>query len=74
MPDIENTTRKVIGLMAKYSGDQDTIPGLPLVTNADFTMLEIFVDILSMLDDLQKKCAILRTAQTLKSGNENASD
>lgn len=74
MPDIENTTRKVIGLMAKYNADHDYTPGLPMVTNTDFTVLNILVDLLTMIDDLQKKTAILRAAQVLKSETENAPD
>lgn len=74
MPDIENTTRKVIGAMAKYDGDHDYTPGLPMVTNTDFTILNVLVDLLTMIDDLQKKVALLRAAQVLKSEPDDAHD
>lgn len=74
MPDIENTTRKVIGLMAKYNADHDYTPGLPMVTNTDFTILNILVDVLGILHDVQQKLGIVRAAQVLLSEGDNAHD
>ena len=74
MADIQQTTLKLTQLMAKYDPEHDTTPGLPVVTFTDMTILEILVDVLTLLDELQQKTAILRATQTLKNEITNAND
>jgi len=72
MADLQQTTMKVIALMAKYDGDHDFIPGFPLVTSTDMSILNILVDVLTIATDqqqqildLQKQVTVLRAATFL---------
>jgi len=72
MPDLQQTTMKVISLMAKYDGDHDFTPGLPVVNATEMSILNILVDVLTIandqqqqIQDLQKRVTVLRAATFL---------
>ena len=75
MADLQQTTSKVIALMAKYAGEPEVAHGvvnIDQVTSVDFSVLEILVDVLTIandqkqqIDDLQKQVTVLRAATFL---------
>ena len=81
MADLQQTTMKVIAIMAKYDADHDITPGLPVVNFTEMSILNILLDVLTIANaqqqqilDLQKKTAILRAAKLLKSETQNETD
>jgi len=75
MADLQQTTMKVIALMAKYAGEPEVAPSvvnIDRVTSVDFSVLEILVDVLTIaneqkqqIDDLRKEVTVLRAATFL---------
>ena len=72
MADLQQTTMKVIAIMAKYDADHDITPGLPVVNFTEMSILNILLDVLTIaneqkqqIDDLQKQVTVLRAATFL---------
>ena len=74
MADLRQSTDKIIHLMARYDPEHDITPGQPVVTFSDMSILEVLVDVLTIIDELQQKIAILRAAQSLRTEINNAHD
>jgi hypothetical protein len=57
--DIQTIRREISRIESRYNGDNDLIPGAPIVTWADWSPLEIVKDLVDQVEDLQKTLADL---------------
>ncbi len=52
--DAVNVAINAERLAAKYNGDHDTMPGLPLITYTDYQLIELLIHLANRVDQLEK--------------------
>ena len=54
-----DVNRMIEGIEDRYNADNDIIPNAPLVTWADYELLELIKYLLDEVEDLQKEVSVL---------------